>query len=105
MIIDRNFWHNRRVLVTGHAGFKGSWLCEWLMQVGADVIGYGRHNDRKPSIFHALELEHRIYPCVVGWLAAGRLELDAADRPVLDGKILARPLLLGSDGRCPNPPD
>ena len=52
-----------------------------------------------------LELEHQIYPCVVGWLAAGRLELDAADRPVLDGKRLTRPLLLGSDGQCPNPPD
>jgi phosphoribosylglycinamide formyltransferase 1 len=48
-----------------------------------------------------LEREHIIYPCVVGWFAAGRLHLDAADRPVLDGEVLTRPLPLGGDGRCP----
>jgi CDP-glucose 4,6-dehydratase len=33
------FWRGRKVLVTGHTGFKGSWLCEWLLQLGADVHG------------------------------------------------------------------
>ena len=47
-----------------------------------------------------LEQEHIIYPCVVGWFAAGRLHLDAADRPVLDGEVLTRPILLGGDTPC-----
>lgn len=45
--------------------------------------------------------EHLIYPCVIGWLAAGRLHLDGEGRPVLDGTVLTRPLLLQADGRCP----
>jgi phosphoribosylglycinamide formyltransferase-1 len=48
-----------------------------------------------------LEREHIIYPCVVGWFAAGRLHLDDADRPVLDGRVLERPLLLGPETPCP----
>ncbi|MGN0344816.1 MAG: CDP-glucose 4,6-dehydratase [Lachnospiraceae bacterium] len=37
---DKNFWKNKTVLVTGHTGFKGSWLCIWLLSLGAKVIGY-----------------------------------------------------------------
>ena len=35
-----NFYKNKRVLVTGHTGFKGSWLSIWLKELGAEVIGY-----------------------------------------------------------------
>lgn len=38
---DRSFWKNKRVLVSGATGFKGSWLCLWLNQLGADVHGFG----------------------------------------------------------------
>ncbi len=48
-----------------------------------------------------LDQEHVIYPCVVGLFAAGRLLLNAADRPVLDGRVLTQPILLGSDAPCP----
>ena len=37
---DPSFWQGKRVLVTGHTGFKGSWLCVWLRLLGADVRGY-----------------------------------------------------------------
>lgn len=37
----KNFYKNKRVLITGHTGFKGSWLCIWLCALGATVIGYG----------------------------------------------------------------
>jgi CDP-glucose 4,6-dehydratase len=39
VVIDRDFWRGRRVLVTGHTGFKGSWLTLWLRALGAQVIG------------------------------------------------------------------
>ena len=39
-MIDKAFWKGKRVLVTGHTGFKGSWLCIWLVKMGARVTGY-----------------------------------------------------------------
>ena len=39
-IASSKFWKNKTVLVTGHTGFKGSWLCLWLLQLGAKVVGY-----------------------------------------------------------------
>lgn len=51
MEIDRTFWKNRRVLVTGHTGFKGSWLSLWLQHLGARVTGYALEPDVAGSLF------------------------------------------------------
>ncbi len=48
---DRNYWAGKRVFVTGHSGFKGSWLCLWLHALGADVYGYALDPPTKPSLF------------------------------------------------------
>jgi CDP-glucose 4,6-dehydratase len=48
---DPAFWSGRRVLVTGHTGFKGSWLCLWLQQLGAEVTGYALDPTTTPSVF------------------------------------------------------
>jgi CDP-glucose 4,6-dehydratase len=40
LVIQPDFWRNKRVFLTGHTGFKGSWLAFWLSTLGADVIGY-----------------------------------------------------------------
>ena len=45
------FWHGKRVLLTGHTGFKGSWLSLWLQSMGAKVIGYALAPPTKPSLF------------------------------------------------------
>jgi len=47
-------------LVTGHTGFKGSWLCEWLLALGAEVTGYSLPPPTSPSLFVQLGLEGRI---------------------------------------------
>ncbi len=44
----------RRVLVTGHTGFKGSWLCQWLLNMGASVSGYALQPPTSPALFNAL---------------------------------------------------
>jgi len=49
-----------RVLVTGHTGFKGSWLCEWLLLLGADVYGYALEPPTRTSLFRQLKLSKRI---------------------------------------------
>jgi CDP-glucose 4,6-dehydratase len=48
------------VLVTGHTGFKGSWLCQWLLQLGARVTGLALAPDTTPHLFGALGLESRL---------------------------------------------
>ena len=40
MEMTPSFWNNKRVLITGHTGFKGSWLSIWLKKLGAEVIGF-----------------------------------------------------------------
>lgn len=46
-----SFWRGRRVLVTGHTGFKGSWLSLWLQEMGAQVTGYALAPPTEPSLF------------------------------------------------------
>ena len=53
-------YHGRRVLVTGHTGFKGSWLCQWLLRLGAQVAGYSLYIPSEPSNFEVLGLGNRL---------------------------------------------
>ena len=52
-----DFWKNKRVLVTGHTGFKGSWISLWLQQLGADVCGYALGPPTNPSLFEDARVE------------------------------------------------
>lgn len=51
-----SFWQGKRVLVTGHTGFKGSWLSLWLRELGAQVFGYALAPETRPALFDQLEL-------------------------------------------------
>jgi CDP-glucose 4,6-dehydratase len=51
---------NKKVLVTGHTGFKGSWLAIWLKELGADVIGYSLAPPSEPNNFEATRLQDKI---------------------------------------------
>ena len=55
-----NIYHDRPVLVTGHTGFKGSWLSSWLLDLGAIVAGFSANIPTKPSHFEVLRLTDRI---------------------------------------------
>jgi CDP-glucose 4,6-dehydratase len=55
-----NVYKNKKVLITGHTGFKGSWLTTWLLNLGADVIGISKDMPTTPAMFEVLELEEKI---------------------------------------------
>ena len=55
-----NFYQNKRVLVTGHTGFKGSWLTEWLLALGAEVAGFSAYIPSQPANFDVLQLNNRV---------------------------------------------
>lgn len=55
-----NVYANKKVLVTGHTGFKGSWLTTWLMKLGANVVGISKDIPTNPSMFEELKLEDKI---------------------------------------------
>lgn len=56
----RNIYKNKKVLVTGHTGFKGSWLITWLIKLEAKVVGISKDIPTNPSMFEELKLEHKI---------------------------------------------
>ena len=55
-----NVYRNKKVLVTGNTGFKGSWLTIWLLKLGANVIGYSKDVPSVPSIFEEAKLANKI---------------------------------------------
>ena len=57
---DSNFWKNKRVLVTGHTGFKGAWLALWLVELGAIVTGIALLPQTGPSLFESLGLKEKL---------------------------------------------
>ena len=59
-------YKGKRVFVTGHTGFKGSWLCEMLLMAGAEVYGYALKPPTRPSLFVQLKLAKRIKSHVIG---------------------------------------
>jgi CDP-glucose 4,6-dehydratase len=60
MRIELSFWRDRRVLLTGHTGFKGAWLAAWLAGLGADITGLALPPARSPSLWQRLGLDGRL---------------------------------------------
>jgi CDP-glucose 4,6-dehydratase len=53
--MNREFWRGRRVLLTGHTGFKGTWLTLWLKSLGAEVFGFALNPVTEPALFDAVD--------------------------------------------------
>jgi CDP-glucose 4,6-dehydratase len=91
------FWSGRRVVVTGHTGFKGTWLCHWLAELGAEVTGVGLEPSTDPSLFHASALADRVDSRMLDVRAReGVGALLRASEPEVIFHLAAQPLVLTS---------
>lgn len=63
-MFDISFYKNKKVLVTGHTGFKGSWLCKILTKAGAEVAGYSLKPQTSPSLFEIAKIDKGIYSVI-----------------------------------------
>lgn len=61
-----SIYNDKRVFLTGHTGFKGSWLALWLTKLGAKVCGYSLAPNTKPSMFEELNIKNRISKSIIG---------------------------------------
>jgi CDP-glucose 4,6-dehydratase len=77
-MLDLAFWQGRRVLLTGHTGFKGAWLLLWLQELGAQVWGYALEAEPELNLFRQLAADRPAESN--GWK---HMEGDLADLPAL----------------------
>lgn len=80
LVMDEVFWNEKAVLVTGHTGFKGSWLSIWLQQLGAKVSGFALEPPTSPSMFHAAQVSERLHRDIRGDVR----DLDAVQSAVAE---------------------
>ena len=58
--MNEKFWKNKKILITGHTGFKGSWLTIWLKKLGADITGFSKSIPTNPNLFEISNIEAEI---------------------------------------------
>ena len=63
--INSRFWKNKKVFVTGHTGFKGSWLCIILNLLGAKITGYALRPKSNPSLFNLAKVGNLINKSII----------------------------------------
>ena len=93
----QNFYNGKRVFITGHTGFKGSWLCMWLHSMKADITGYALSPPTRPSLYDLCKLDE-----LVSSIIADIRDLNALSSAISDAQpeivihMAAQPLVLDS---------
>ena len=64
LVVTDNFWTDKRVFLTGHTGFKGSWLSLWLQSLGAKVTGYALKPPTQPNLFEVASVEKGMHSII-----------------------------------------
>lgn len=92
---DPAFWRRKRVLVTGHTGFKGGWATMWLSAMGAEISGFSRAPDQTPALFSIAGVDRLMSRSVIGDLAepVALKRLISAAEPEIILHMAAQPLV------------
>lgn len=95
--MDPAFWKDRKVFLTGHTGFKGSWLCLWLHALGAKVTGYALDPPTDPSLFRLAGIEQFISSITADIRDGRKLAVALQEaRPEIVIHMAAQPLVRDS---------
>jgi CDP-glucose 4,6-dehydratase len=94
---NRSFWQGKRVLITGHTGFKGSWLAQWLVRLGANVSGIALPPKSEPNLFALADVAKRMdsYYCDIRQESSLRAIVHTA-HPDIVFHLAAQPLVRAS---------
>ena len=84
----------KKVLITGHTGFKGSWLSAWLIKLGADICGYSKDIPSDPSMFDCLNIQDNINHNIADILDKETLnEVFSSFKPEIVFHLAAQPIV------------
>ncbi len=96
-MIDNSFWRDKKVFITGHTGFKGSWLCLWLSILGARVSGYALEPPTDPSLFELAGVGKLVSSIIADVRDLERLQAEmTAFAPEIVIHMAAQPLVRDS---------
>jgi CDP-glucose 4,6-dehydratase len=98
-----NFWYGKKVFITGHTGFKGSWLSLWLQMLGAEVCGYSLTPPTSPSLFELAQVADDMTSVIGDVRELNYLkEVMQTFRPDIVIHLAAQPLVRESygNGKC-----
>lgn len=92
--LDRDFWDGKRVLLTGHTGFKGSWAALWLSGMGAEVTGFSLAPDTDPNLFTLAAVGEKVHSHIGDLRDADSLHRVVTDaNPQIVIHMAAQPLV------------
>ncbi|MBF0293892.1 MAG: CDP-glucose 4,6-dehydratase [Magnetococcales bacterium] len=96
--MNAGFWRGRRLFLTGHTGFKGSWLALWLRELGAEVTGYALAPPTQPSLFEMARVADGMASSVIADIRDGEALAAAMERaaPEVVVHMAAQPLVRAS---------
>lgn len=97
MNLNLNFYENKTILITGHTGFKGSWMCKILTDLGANVTGYALEPPTSPSLFEMCKLKDKMNSVIGDVRDLNHLEkVFEKEKPEIVIHMAAQPLVRDS---------
>lgn len=93
----KSFYKGKKILVTGHNGFKGTWLTQWLVQMGSQIVGISLENKLPKSLFEILDLNEMVKEYFIDIRDLdGLLEIFEIEKPEIVIHLAAQPIVIDS---------